>query len=238
MEPIVVACPECEKQFKLPAEAVGKKIRCKNCEHAFVVKGPAAKAAVTTKKKGDAPVPPKSAKPAKPPVKAAAAAKPAEDEEDSTGYGVSEQDDAPRCPQCAHKLQSAEDVICLNCGLNLRTREQVRKRVVLETTGNEKFLWLLPGWLAVLSIILMIGFCIFWHAALPGMMWDNWDALVEAKGRMEAIKDDSITGVPFLFHPAIEVWLVVFCLFGSYKAGRFAVNRLILYSAPPEVELR
>ena len=52
METIVISCPECDKQIKAPADAVGKKIRCKSCEHVFVIKAPA-----------KAPAPIKAAKP-------------------------------------------------------------------------------------------------------------------------------------------------------------------------------
>src|SRR5262245_13912362 len=43
-DPIVIPCPECEKQVRAPADAVGKKIRCKNCEHIFVIERPPGKA--------------------------------------------------------------------------------------------------------------------------------------------------------------------------------------------------
>ena len=35
---VTVTCPECKKQLKAPPEIVGKKIRCKGCEHIFVAK--------------------------------------------------------------------------------------------------------------------------------------------------------------------------------------------------------
>src|SRR5262245_1003468 len=35
---ITVTCPECQKQIKAPPEIVGKKIRCKGCEHTFIAK--------------------------------------------------------------------------------------------------------------------------------------------------------------------------------------------------------
>src|SRR5205085_6093737 len=34
---IVVACPNCQKQLKGPAEIQGKKVRCKSCGHTFSV---------------------------------------------------------------------------------------------------------------------------------------------------------------------------------------------------------
>jgi DNA-directed RNA polymerase subunit RPC12/RpoP len=42
---IVIACPQCKAQLRGPAELKGKKVRCKNCGHTFVVgaTAPAAK---------------------------------------------------------------------------------------------------------------------------------------------------------------------------------------------------
>src|SRR5437867_6115595 len=39
---IDVACPECKKQMKAPAEMRGKKVKCKACGHTFTVAGAAA----------------------------------------------------------------------------------------------------------------------------------------------------------------------------------------------------
>jgi len=41
-EAIVVFCPECSAQYRLPASAAGKKARCK-CGHEFQVAAPAPK---------------------------------------------------------------------------------------------------------------------------------------------------------------------------------------------------
>ena len=103
-EAITIACPECGKKINVASEAVGKKVRCKGCEHVFVVRAPAEK---------------KAAKPApaKAPAKAPAAAKKApdpkaakpkadDDEEDPNPYGVTSLDLAPRCPDCARSWRA------------------------------------------------------------------------------------------------------------------------------------
>ena len=36
----VIACPECKKQMKVTDALIGKKIRCKECEHVFAVSAP------------------------------------------------------------------------------------------------------------------------------------------------------------------------------------------------------
>ena len=43
--PIEMECPNCEKVLKVPPAVFGKKIKCKHCEHAFVVRGPGREAA-------------------------------------------------------------------------------------------------------------------------------------------------------------------------------------------------
>jgi hypothetical protein len=131
--------------------------------------------------------------------------------------------------------------ICVGCGFNTRTREQARTRRIKETTGQDKFLWLLPGILAVLGIFLLIGYCFFHYFAWPGILVDNWDQLEELHGgRIAAInKEDSISFLKgALIHPFLVVWIVVPALFICFRLGRFAVHRLILHPNPPEVEVR
>jgi len=52
-EAITITCPECGKTSTAPAVAVGRKVRCKNCEHVFVVAAPAGKKAAPAKKAAD-----------------------------------------------------------------------------------------------------------------------------------------------------------------------------------------
>src|SRR5215470_14188672 len=103
METIVISCPECDKQIKAPADAVGRKIRCKSCEHVFVVKAPT-KAPAPIKPDRPAAKSSKAEKPAKPasPPKPAKPAALTEEDGDSNPYQVAAFDEKPRCPQCAH----------------------------------------------------------------------------------------------------------------------------------------
>jgi predicted Zn finger-like uncharacterized protein len=243
MATIVINCPQCDRQIKVPSDAVGKKIRCKNCEHVFVIKPPPAGGGAISEAKTRPPVPAKKgAKPAKeapadpePPIKF-------QDDDDEAGpakkgYGITDLDLGVRCPQCAAEMENEEQVICLNCGYNKVTRERIRTRKVKEVTGSDKFMWLLPGMLAAFGVLCMIGYCFFHHFALPGIMIDNWDQLTETKSRLEALKDDSVGFLQAaVVHPAIEVWLFVFIAFGCWRTGKFAYKRLIVNPNPPEVE--
>src|SRR5947209_4244273 len=152
METIVISCPECDKKIKAPADAVGKKIRCKSCDHVFVIKAPGkASAKVPGPIKPAAPSgkPPKAEKPAKPTSPPKPSKPTDEDDEDANPYGLAEVDEKLRCPQCAFEMEEGA-FICVGCGFNTRTREQARTLRIKETTGQDKFLWLLPGILAVL----------------------------------------------------------------------------------------
>src|SRR5437899_3079252 len=123
---IDIACSECKKQMKVPADLAGRTIRCKACGHAFVVK-----AAQTAIKAGKAAAPkgavakgaaPKGGKPK------AEAAKPdpkkkvySESEADPNPYEVTELDLTPRCPYCTTELEEGA-ILCLKCGYNTVTR--------------------------------------------------------------------------------------------------------------------
>lgn len=89
---ILVSCPECKKQIKLPVEVRGKTIRCKSCGHAF--KLPTAQAAkenpAARPVQAAAPKPAASAKPEKAPP---AAAPVQDDDDDEVGtYAVTDLD--------------------------------------------------------------------------------------------------------------------------------------------------
>jgi hypothetical protein len=234
MSSIVLNCPECDKQVKVPADAVGKKVRCKSCQHVFVAQQPGGKAAPAK------PAPVKAAKAAGKPGGPGKAAKKAvgHEEEAEGAYGVTDTELGVRCPQCADEMEEGQ-VVCLACGYNTQTRVQTRMRKVKDITGGDKFKWLLPGILCVLGIFLVVGYCFFHHFALPNILIDNWDKLVEDKGgRNAAAGDEASGGQGYLFYGAFELWMCIMAAFLCWGLGRFAVKRLIYNNQPPEVEIR
>lgn len=162
-----VSCPNCQKAIQVPAEAAGKKIKCKACEHIFVVPGgggptvakPAAAKPATAKPK------PATAKPKPrlvedeptsppPPAEAAAPIPFADEDEDEDvvgakpkAYGVTIDPDAdiPRCPFCAIDLDPPDTKICLNCGYDLTERKRHRTVKTYQLTGGDYFKWWLPA---------------------------------------------------------------------------------------------
>jgi DNA-directed RNA polymerase subunit RPC12/RpoP len=217
---VSVTCPECEKQIKAPAEIVGKKIRCKSCAHVFVAKADAEPSKPAPAKGGKAP--PAKAAPDKGITKAPAKpAKPKddEDEENANPYGVTTLDTTTRCPNCANEMESEKAVVCLTCGYNTLTREQVRTRKVHDPTGGERFLWLLPGILSAIGVLLIIGNIIVNLIMVKNYTPDGEDSKLweQAAG-------------------CYAVWWTLGWLWVGYKATRFAIKRLIQEPTPPEVE--
>lgn len=187
-----VSCPECHKQIKVKPELQGKKVRCKGCSHVFVI--PAANAA-------------------KPAAKASGM-----DEVESYGIAADKDEGVARCPHCAKELDKPDAVICLECGYNLQTRQRVATVKVEETTGGDRLMWLLPGFLCLAGIFLLIGFDLFYCLKLPGML----------------VKSDW----SFITYGGIRLWVVIFSIFIMLVLGRFAFRRLVLNPTPPEQERR
>jgi DNA-directed RNA polymerase subunit RPC12/RpoP len=147
-------------------------------------------------------------------------AAPKEDEEWGAikAYPVDSVKDAPRCPFCAHELEEEDQIVCLNCGYNLLTRERLEPRVLEPVTGGDQFMWLLPGILCLLGVLAAVGFgvCVWLPNTVLdwGLDWKEW------------VQDGEF----------IKVYLSVILLFAIFFLGRFAVKRLILHPHPPDKE--
>jgi DNA-directed RNA polymerase subunit RPC12/RpoP len=212
--PIIIACPKCKKQIKATEEMRGKKLRCKACEHVFVF------AAADPRTK---PAAPGAIKPAGPDAKKPAASNlqarppaPEEDEANPRPYGLTDLDLTPRCPYCTAELESADAVVCLECGYNILTREHLKTTETVETTGWDVFLWLLPGILNTMCF-LTCGVCTVWRSVFY---------LIEpplAESHFEA----SINGCCML-------WSVIGSIWAMYYMAKYAIKRLILNPTPPE----
>ncbi len=192
---IDIACPQCRNPFKVPSEMAGKRIRCKGCGNTFAVQAAASP-------------PPAKPRPAPP------ARKDDDEEEDANPYGLSEVVDSSRCPFCAKEMESADAVICLHCGYNIRTRQRVQVKKVIETTSGDRFMWLLPGIICVAVVVVL---------ALLDILYLLWEPQPRSS-------------TEWLGHGGVKTWGIIISLFFMFFAGQFAFRRLILHPVPPEKE--
>lgn len=203
---IAVSCPKCDTQIKAPPNLVGKKIRCKQCKNVFLVEEPAPEV--------------EAVEPEAAPAKVTKVTKPAKDprfDRDDKPYNVTETSLLPRCPYCAQELESDEQVVCLNCGYNMQSRERIRSRKTYETTGGDMFLWLLPGIACALASLTMITFIVLTWVLFP---------------RLE--RENSEVWWSFVFGLAFRIWESVVYLFIGFFTTKFAIKRLVFDHTPPE----
>lgn len=193
--PIVVECPQCHKQIKAPAELEGKRIKCKACGQAFAVQ--AAPAAPTA---------------AKPPA--------ADDDEGPAGpYGFKEIKLKARCPECAKELPTEDTVICINCGYNMKTRVRTHIKKTVNITSSDRFMWLLPGYLCILGIVVLIILDLLywlWKPDADEMARSNW---------------------AWLSYGGFKVWGIVASVALIIVLATFAYKRLLVNNEPPEIEI-
>ena len=213
MATLVITCPDCKKQMKVPETVRGKKVRCKECGAAVPVPaGRAPETRVTT------------------PEAQAKMAKLSEEEEAKNPYGVTETSLAPRCPHCAYEIDPPDATICLHCGYNMIKRQRVGSMVTYERTFGDWLMWVGPGILALLGVGALVCFCLYFHYWLPYEMMSQKDADTLMGDRMKAMELDG----GWMFFPGIELWLIVICVWLAWKCLRFAFKRLVLDYTPPE----
>ncbi len=207
-----VSCPNCQKEIQVPAEAAGKKIKCKACQHVFPVP-PAADAPKPVARAKPAQAKPAQAKPAQakptsPPADAAAPIPFKDDDEDEDvvgakpkAYGVTADpdEDIPRCPFCAIDLDPPDTKICLNCGYDLTARKRHRTVKTYALTGGDIFKWWLPAIIWGIILLNCGGMTIYSFIVLKQTeeQWRKDDFLVkEDKNKMLDKKE-------FLVEPAM-----------------------------------
>lgn len=229
-EPLDVRCPNCQKALKVPAEFVGRTIKCKNCQTPFTV-GPAGGAKPAAAK----PVKPASAKPAAPPEAAAPIPFKEEDEEPivagkaANPYGVQHDDlDVPRCPFCAKELDPPDTKICLNCGYDLLARRRHESRKTYALTNGDYIKHWLPGILCLCLIMCLIS----WDTAC----WVKQEKVAKAMW-LDSEEKNPITNKPIWYvQPwCCPLWTTLIFVYISWRAGKVVVRRLITHWRPEEV---
>lgn len=148
---------------------------------------------------------------------AASTSQPASGKIDFKAYALNDIELTPRCLHCAKELENEDAIVCLNCGYNSQTRQHIRTTRTYEHTGNDKFLWLLPGIICAVLVLVFIGVPVVLWLTLPTPTGDS--------------------GEPWWYYwiKAMQWWGTIFSLVAIWLLGKFAVKRLILHPDPPEI---
>ena len=242
MPALDIMCPNCDKAMKVPDTAVGKKIRCKGCEHVFVVPEPpppAAKAlpsefrkaapgkAKAAKKKAEEPPPEEEPLPV-----AADAPLPFKDDDDEDGpkeYGVVKEGEIPRCPHCAVELDPPDTKVCLNCGFDMRQRRRHSSKKVYEHTQGDYIMHWLPAiiWLVVMIALIVVTVICFLR--MRGWLVGSF---------LDKEEKNAVTGEPefYIGSGCFVMVVTLITLAVCVSGGIFSYKRLVLNWRPPEVE--
>jgi len=220
----VIACPECSKQVKVAEEHVGKKIRCKGCQHVYAVRAPD-EAPPAPRRAGAAKT--KAAPPPPPPRPLTAD----DDHEDAPKkYDLAQTDDTiARCPFCAMPLASNEARICLNCGYDTVKRSRPEVKQVYAHSGFELFMWWLPAILAILTMIGLIVWYLFFWNLIVGWLEDSW--FEDEKGPPPTYIGAAPPSFFRLYHAILIAFLYVPLI-------RFIYKRLFVYNKPPDKKIK
>ena len=129
--PIDMKCPNCEKVLKVPPAVFGKKIKCKHCEHAFVVHGPGRRAGREARREAGRQRPPARRPPAAKKNAVRGRRRRGADQDRGDRARATR---SPRCPHCAKELDPPDAIVCIHCGFNNVTRAKAETKKVWAPT--------------------------------------------------------------------------------------------------------
>jgi hypothetical protein len=219
---ITLSCPNCKQQIKAPAEARGKRVKCKACGEIFTAAATAKASPASAKAKPAAAAKPK-------PKPSPAASKHADLDDDGNPYGVTDLDATPRCPHCAGEMGEG-DIICLNCGYNTQTREMGKTVKVIANTPGEWIVWLAPGMLCALMLIPLTGVHLYLWLGYANVQSVPHLPLELSKSTVIGIEKEGKEVDGWL--PA-RIWGSVFAAAAMWFCIWFAIRRLIKHPHPP-----
>jgi hypothetical protein len=233
---VEVPCPNCEKVLKVPESVFGKKIKCKDCGHPFVVKDPnAPKATGPTKpggpsKPGGGAVKAKKEEPKEDPKPAPAPYKFQDDDDEGakpSALGVVDEGlDVARCPFCAKELEPPDAVVCVHCGFNNVTRVRAESKKVWAPDANDWMKHLGPGVLALIGCIALIVLDVICYANMREWLTGSF---------LQKDDKDAQGEIAFYVKPgAFITFIICATILPIIGLGRFAFKRLAVEYRPTE----
>jgi hypothetical protein len=223
-----VACPSCGKTLKVPPTVLGKKVKCKQCAHVFVVRDPGGDGRPSRPARSVArPATPAAAAPPPPPEPA----KPKSPFLDDDDEGVQKvelvkEEDAPRCPHCAQELVPPDAKVCIHCGFNNVTRTKAETKRVWEPDAQDWALHLLPG---IVTLLVCIGLIVWGFVVYFNMRDWMVDSFLELDSKDATGKKKYIVPPGFFITLNFVISLAVFV-----PCAKFAFRRLVKEYRPPE----
>jgi hypothetical protein len=206
-----ITCTSCKKKFKTKTDVRGKRIKCPFCAVSFDVPMVIDDDMSTAiKAKGGS-----GADAATQPVPAMAA-----DEAPENPYGVTEIDLAPRCPNCAHEMPSAEAVVCLNCGYNTLTREWGKTEKLIGISFGRHMAYLMPGIFAMFSILFCMLGLLFYDVYWPNAVEQTW-----------------LQWLAWTDHESLRMWSASMGMLFMFAMGRYCYIRFIVKPLPEEAKM-
>lgn len=232
-----IACPSCDLTLKVPEAVLGKKIKCKQCGHAFVAEVRAAKGGGPSKPNA-APKSPKAAAKPEPkkeePAPASAPYKFQDDDDDGDGgakpkaMGLIAEEDVPRCPFCAQELDPPDAVVCLHCGFNNVTRTRAEQKKVWAPDASDWMNHLGPG---VIALVICVGLIVLDIICLLNMReWMTGTFLESEQPDPTDPSRKAMMVKPGAF--IVLIWAAT--IMPMLRTGRFAVKRLAIDNKPLE----
>ena len=222
-----MACPKCQTRLMIPNASLGAKVQCPTCKTILQTQVAKGNSTAPTPKATAKPTAKPSAKPSAPPPSKPAPAPPAkeenfafQDQEEDGQYGVNREAESHRCPSCANELTTAEDVICLTCGYDLRSRTPNRLKKLEHKGVWDYVLWLLLAGLFTVLIIALIVWDVLVFTKLPG-----WLGSEESWGNI------------MVSHGFFRLWNTIFSIGAIWAMGKYAIARFFFEPHPPEVEI-
>ena len=211
MAAVSITCPACRKRIKGREEHLGRKIRCPNCQNAFVAEADADETDAPLAFADDKP----KAKPAKPkPAAAVKASAPAP--VDDVSYGIENIDTEARCPNCAELMADPTAIICIHCGYNTLTRTYGKTKRVYAATTEEIVQHLLPAIIFSVIFVALVLVVLWYNTVVPPMF--------------------NGTRSDWVVHESLRMWSTMVIVGFLWWFGFFAFRTFALQPLPEEVE--